>query len=59
MILLRSTKSKIIRNENGENVPYLEIAELALVHCSIVNNCYQENSRDLFTYVPNKSFGQL
>ena len=59
MILLRSTKSKIIRNENGENVPYLEIAELVLVHCSIVNNYYQENSRDLFTYVPNKSFGQL
>ena len=46
MILLRSTKSKIIKNENGENVPYLEITELVLVHCSIVNNYYQENSRD-------------
>ena len=43
--LLRSNKSKIIKGENGENVPYLEITEVVLVHCNIVNNNYQQNSR--------------
>ena len=45
MALLRSTKSKITKNENGENVPYLEITEVVLVHCNTVNNNYQQNSR--------------
>ena len=57
MKLLGSTKSKIIKNENGENVPNLEITEVVLVHCNIVNNNYQRNV--LHTIVPNKSFGQL
>ena len=57
MKLLGSTKSKIIKNENGENVPNLEITEVVLVHCNIVNNNYQRNV--LYTIVPNKSFGQL
>ena len=40
--LLGSTKNKIIKNENGENVPHLEIFEVALlVHCNIVNSDYQ------------------
>ena len=59
MKLLGSTKSKITKNENGENVPNLEITEVVLVHCSIVNNNYQQNSRILYTFVSNKSFGQL
>ena len=59
MKLLRSTKSKITKNENGENVPYLEINEIVLIHCNVVNNSYQQNSRVLYTFVPNKSFGQL
>ena len=42
-----------------ENVLRLEIAEVVLVHCNIVNNIYQQNSRVLCTFVPNKSFGQL
>ena len=58
MKLLGSTKSKITKNENGENVPNLEITEVVLVHCSIVNNNYQQNSRILYTFVSNKSFGQ-
>ena len=37
--LLGSTKSKIAKNENGENVPYLEITEVVL-HCKVVNNSY-------------------
>ena len=57
--LLGSTKSKITKNENGENVPHIEITEVALVHCNIFNNNYQQNSRVLHTFIPNKSFGQL
>ena len=53
MKLLGSTKSKITR-ENGENVPHLEITEVVLVHCNIVNNDYQQDSRVLYTVVPNK-----
>ena len=59
MKLLGNTKSKITEDENGENVPYLEITEVVLVHCNIVNNNYQHGSRVLFTFVFNKSFGQL
>ena len=44
MKLLRSTKSKITANENGENIPNLEITELVLIYCNIVNNSYQQNS---------------
>ena len=49
MELLGSTKSKITKNENGENVPHLEITEVVLLHCNIVNNNYQKNSRLLCT----------
>ena len=59
MKLLGSTKSKITKNENGENAPNLEITEVILVHFNIVNNSYQQNSRVLYTFVPSKSFGQL
>ena len=58
-LLGSTTKSKITKNENGENVPHLEITELALVHCNIFNNNYPQNSRVLHTFIPNKSFGQL
>ena len=59
MNLLGSTKRKITKTENGENLPHLEITEVVLIHCNIVNNSYQQNSRALYTFVPNKSFGQL
>ena len=59
MKLLESTESKITKDKNGENVPRLEVVELALVHCNLVNNDYQQDSRILFTFVPNKSFGSL
>ena len=59
MKLLGSTKKKVTKDENGENVPHLEIIEVALVHCNIFNNDYQQVSRVLYTFVPNKSFGQL
>ena len=54
-----STKSKITKDETGENVPYLEITEVVPIHCNVVNNSYQKNSRVLYSFVPNKSFGQL
>ena len=38
---------------------YLEITEVVLIHCKVVNNCYQQNSRVLYIFVPNKSFGEL
>ena len=44
MKLLRSTKIKITKDENGENVPYLEITEVILIHCNVANNSYQHNS---------------
>ena len=40
-------------------MPHLEIAELVLVHCNLVNNDYQQDSRILYTFVPNKPFGSL
>ena len=59
MNLLGSTKSKITKNENDENVSNLEITEVVLIHCNIVNNNYQGNSRVLYTFISNKSLGQL
>ena len=59
MKLLASSESKITKDRDGEIVPHLEIAELVLVHCSLVNNDYQQNSRILYTFVPNKSFISL
>ena len=59
MKLLGSTKSKVAKNENDKNVPNLEITEVVLVHYNIVNNNCQQNSRVLYMFVPNKSFGQL
>ena len=59
MKLLGSTKNKTTKDKNGENVPYLEITEVVLVHCNIVNNDYQHDSKVLYTFVPNKSFGSL
>ena len=59
MKLFGSTKSKTTKDKNGENIPYLEITEVVLIHCNVVNNMYQQNSRVLHTFVPNKSFSQL
>ena len=59
MKLLGSTKNKKTKDKNSENVPHLEITEVVLVHCNIVNNDYQQDSRVLYTFVPNESFGSL
>ena len=59
MELLRSTKNKITKSKDGENVTHLEITEVVLVHCNIVNNDYLQDSRVLYTFVPKKPFGTL
>ena len=59
MRLLGSTKNKIAKDKSGGNVPHLEITEVVLVHCNMVNNDYQQDSRVLYTFVSNKSFGSL
>ena len=59
MKLLGNTENKITKDKNGENVPHLEITEVVLVHCNIVNNDYQQDSRVLYTFIPNKPFGSL
>ena len=50
---------KKTKDNYGENVPHLEITEVVLVHCDIVNNDYQQDSRVLYTFVPNEPFGSL
>ena len=59
MKLLGSTKSKTNKDKIGKNVPHLEITEVVLIHYNIVNNDYQQDSTVLYTFIPNKSFGQL
>ena len=59
MKLLGSTESKITEDNNDENMYHLEIIELVLIHCNLVNNDYQQDSRILYTFVPNKAFGSL
>ena len=59
MKLLGSTKRDVDQDKDGEDMPKLESAEVVLVHCNLVNNNYQQTSKVLFTFVPNKQFGQL
>ena len=47
------------KRKHGQIVRYVEITELVLIHCNVVNNSYLQNSRVVYTFVPNKSFGQL
>ena len=59
MKLFGSTEKKKTKVKNVEKVPHLEITEVVLVHCNIVNNDYQQDSRASYTFVPNKPFGSL
>ena len=56
---LGSSRNKITIVKNGKNKPYFENRELVLVHCSIANNDYHQESRPLHTFLPNKPFGCL
>ena len=57
--LLESSADTIDGDKNSELVPKLESVDLVLVHCNLVNNSYQQVSKVLFTFVPNKKYGQL
>ena len=57
MKLLGSTKEDVDQDKDWEYVP--ESIEVALVHCNLVNNNYQQASKVLFTFMPNKQFGPL
>ena len=57
--LLGSTKKDDDQDKDGEDVAKLESVEVVLAHCNLVNNNYQQASKILFTFVPNKQFGQL
>ena len=57
MKLLGSTKNQITKDKNGENVSHLEIVEVVLDHCNIVDKDYQQDWRALCRFVPNKLFG--
>ena len=59
MKLLGRTENKITEDKKGENVPHLEITVVVLVHCDIVHNDYQQDSRLLYMFGPNKPFGSL
>ena len=59
MELLGSSKNTIDQDKDGELLPKLQAVEVVLVHCNLVNNSYQQASEVLFTFVPNKEFGQL
>ena len=59
MKLLGSTKKVVDKDKNGEYVPKLESVEVVLVHCNLVKNDYQHASKVLFSFAPNKTFGQL
>ena len=59
MKLIRSAENEITKDKISENVPHLEITEIVLVYCNIVNIDYQQDSRVLYTCVPIKPFGSL
>ena len=59
MALLGSSSNIIDKDKNGKIVPKLKIVEVVLVHCNLVNNSYQQTSKVLFTFVPDKKYGQL
>ena len=54
--LLGSTKKDADKDKDGEDVPKLESVETVLMHCNLVNNSYQQVSKVLLTFVPNKQF---
>ena len=56
--LLGSTKKTVDKDKEREDVTKLESVEVVLMHCNLVNNSYQQASKALFTFVPNKQFGQ-
>ena len=59
MQLLGSSKKEIDQDKDGEIVPTIENVDVVLIHCNVVNNIHQQKSRVLYSFVPNKQFGEL
>ena len=59
MKLLGSTRKDVDKDKDGEDVPKLEFVKVVLIHCNLVNSNYQQASKILFSFVPNKKFGLL
>ena len=59
MKLLGNTKEDVDKDKDGGHVAKLESVEVVLMHCNLVKNDYQQTSKVLFTFVPNKQYGQL
>ena len=59
MKLLGSTKKLINKTQNGQNVPSLEVVEVVLVQCNLVDNQYQQKSEVSYNFIPNKSYAYL
>ena len=59
MKFLGSAKKYVDKDKDGEDVQKQESAEVVLVHCNLAHKSYQKVSKVLFTFVPNKQFGQL
>ena len=59
MRVLGSAKKDVDSDKNSEKIPKLECVEVVLVHCNLIKNDYQHTSKVLFSFVPNKQFGQL
>ena len=59
MKLLGTRNKDVDQDKDGEDVPILESVEVVLVHCNLVNNNHQQALKVLFTFMPNKQFGQL
>ena len=59
MKLFESTKNVTCKIRNGEKVPNLEVDEVVLVQCNVVDNQYQQKSEVLYTVVPNKCYANL
>ena len=59
MKLVEGAKIAVDKDEDGEDIRKLESVEVVLVHCNLVSNRYKQASKVLFTFVPNKQFGQL
>ena len=59
MYLAAHTNKIIDKTESGKNVSSLEVVEVALAQCNLVDNQYQQNSEVLYTFMPNKYFAYL
>ena len=59
MKLFGRTKKLIDKTKNGENVSIIEVVEVVLVQCNLVDNQYQQKSEVLYTFIPNISYAYL